>query len=73
MLDLLRQLVSSLSDNVPLEILAFVVGFISEAIPPIPSFPILVFIGVFAKIQAYSLPAIFIISLFSISIWEHFH
>lgn len=65
MLDLLRHLVSSLSENVPLEILAFIIGVISEAIPPIPSFPVLVLIGVFAKAQAYSVPAILFIALFS--------
>ncbi len=65
MIDSLRELVTSLSENVPLEILAFIVGFLSEAIPPIPSFPLLILIGVFAKIQSYTLPAVFAIALLS--------
>lgn len=65
MIDSLTQIISVLSQTLPLEAMALFIGIISEAIPPIPSFPMLVTLGAFAKAQAYSLPAIFTLALFS--------
>lgn len=65
MVDFLRHFISHSAETVPLEILALITGFISEIIPPVPSFPILISIGVLARIQDYALPSIIIIAFFS--------
>lgn len=65
MVNFLRQFISNSAETVPLEILAFITSLISEAIPPLPSFPILISIGVLARIQDYALPAIITIAFFS--------
>lgn len=65
MIDLIINWLHSYSLNAPLELLVFILAFIEEIIPPIPSFPFIIMIGSFAKIQEYIMPMVFIIALFS--------
>jgi membrane protein DedA with SNARE-associated domain len=57
--------ISHYATILPLEVLAVVLAFLEEIIPPIPALPMMIMLGVLARNEGYVLPGLVLIALFS--------